>query len=111
MDFAENNACTAQDEVQSANWKQAQITLYTSVAWFRSDSFLHVIISDNLKHDNTVVKMSENVHFLKVWTDGPNSQFKNKCVMGATEMLSEMHSIKIIWNFSTTSHGKGLEMG
>ena len=40
--------------------------------------------------------MSENVHFLKVWTDGPNSQFKNKYVMGATEMLSEMYNIKII---------------
>ena len=32
MDFAENYACTAQDGVQSAHWKQAQVTLYTSVA-------------------------------------------------------------------------------
>ena len=27
--------------------------------------------------------------------------------MGAIEMLSEMYNIKIIWNFSATSHGKG----
>ena len=27
--------------------------------------------------------------------------------MGAMEMLSEMYNIKIIWNFSATSHGKG----
>ena len=77
MDFAENYACTAQDEVQSAHWKQPQITLYTSVAWFRSDIFLHVIISGNLKHDiyavveylSEILKYKpENVCFLKVWT-------------------------------------------
>ena len=45
----------------------------------------------------------ENVRFLKVWTDGPNSQFKNKYVMEAIEMLSEVYNIKIIWNFSATS--------
>ena len=115
MDFAENYACTAQDEVQSAHWKQAQITLYTSVAWFRSDIFSHVIISDKLKHDKyaVVVYLSkvlkykpENVCFLKVWIDGSNSQFKNKYVMGAKEMLLEMYNIKIIWNFSTTSRAK-----
>ena len=49
----------------------------------------------------------ENVCLLKVWTDDPNSQFKNKYVMGAIEMLSEMYNIKIIWNFSATSHGEG----
>ena len=116
MDFAENYACTAQDEVQSAHWKQAQITLHTSAAWFRSDILLHVIISDNLKHDKyaVVVYLSEilkykpeNVHFLAVWTDGPNSQFENKYVMDPKEMLSEMYNIKTIWNFSATSHGKG----
>ena len=115
MDFAENYACTTQDEVQSAHWKQAQIKLYASVAWFRSDIFLHIIIGDNLKHDKyaVVVYLSEileykpeNVHFLKVLKT-KNSQFKNKYVMGAIEMLSEMHNIKIIWNFSPTSHGKG----
>ena len=38
---------------------------------------------------------------------GPNSQIKTKYIMGATEMLSEIYSIKIIWNFNATSHGKG----
>ena len=89
--FAENYACIAQDQVQPAHWKQAQITLYTSVAWFRSHIFSHVIISDNLKHDKYAVVVQvgtvvigtseilkynpENIRFLKVWTDGPNSQF------------------------------------
>ena len=35
MDYAENYSCSAQDEVQSAHWNQAQVTLYTSVSWFR----------------------------------------------------------------------------
>ena len=43
MDFAKNYVYTAQDEVQSAHWKQAQITLYTSVAWCRSDIFSHAL--------------------------------------------------------------------
>ena len=55
MDFAKNYARTAQDEVQSTQYKQPQITLYTSVAWFTSDIFLQVIISDNLIHDKYAV--------------------------------------------------------
>ena len=103
MDFAANYAFITQDEVQSSHWKQALITLYTSLAWFRSDIFLHVIINHNLKHDKYAVVVylleilkykPENVHFLKVWTDCPNSQFKNKYVMGAIEMLSEK---KTLW--------------
>ena len=31
VDFAENFICAAQDEVQSAHWKQNQINLFTSV--------------------------------------------------------------------------------
>ena len=90
--------------------------MYTSVASLRSDIFSHVIISHNLKHYKYAVVVylletlkykPENVRFLKVWTDGSNSPFKNQYVMGAIEMLSEMCNIKIIWNFSATSHGKG----
>ena len=103
MDFTEIYACTAQDEVQSAHWKQAQITLYTSVAWFRYDIFLYIIISDNLKHDKYAVVVylleilkykPENVHFLKVWTNGPNSQFKNKYVMGAIECFQKCTTLE-----------------
>ena len=103
MDFAANYAFITQDEVQSSHWNQVLITLYTSLAWFRSDIFLHVIINHNLKHDKYPVVVylleilkykPENVHFLKVWTDRPNSQFKNKYLMGAIEMLSEK---KTLW--------------
>ena len=55
VDFAENYMCTAQDEVQSAHWKQNQITLFTTVMWFRENIKCEVIISDHLKHDKTPI--------------------------------------------------------
>ena len=92
VDFAENYTCTAQDEVQSAHQH------------------------DHLKHGKTpiVVFMDQpfslknpDINTIKVWSDGPNSQFKNKYVIGSLDLLSKKHDIDIIWNFSATSHGKG----
>ena len=115
IDFAEKHTCNAQDEVQSAHSKQVQVILYTSVAWFSNSILSHVIVSDNLKHDKygvvvfvtEILKHKPGIQLLKVWPDRPNSQFKNKYVMGALGMLSERHNVTIIWNFSATSHGKG----
>ena len=39
---------------------------------------------------------------------GPNDRIKKKYTLSAIEMLSEMYSIKIMWNFNATSHDKGL---
>ena len=116
VDFAENYMGTAQDEVQSAHSKQNQITLFTSVMWFRENIKCEVIISDHLKHDKTpiVVFMGQlfslknaDINTIKVWSDRPNSQFKNKYVLGSLDLLSKKHDIDMIWNFSATSHGKG----
>ena len=51
MDYAENYTCKSQDEVQSAHWNQAQVTLNTSVSWFRNQIIPHVIISDTHQHN------------------------------------------------------------
>ena len=116
VDFAENYMCTAQDELQSAHWKQNQITLFTSVMWFRENIKCEVIISDHLKQDKTqiVVFMDQlfslknpDINTIKVWSDGHIGQFKNKYVMGSLHLLSKKHDIDIIWEFSATSHGKG----
>lgn len=72
-------------EIQSAHWNQAQITLYASVSWFRE----HVVVSDHMQHNKTSVvifttevlaKLPHGVKEVKIWTDGPASQFKNKYV-------------------------------
>ena len=59
MDYAENYSCSAQDEVQSAHWNQAQVTLYTSVSWFRDKILSQVIISDTQSHKSTVVPFTD----------------------------------------------------
>ena len=44
---------------------------------------------------------------VKVQSDGPSNQFKNKYIMGLLDKLSRKHNVRMIWNFSATSHGKG----
>ena len=49
----------------------------------------------------------EGVDEVRVWTGGPDNQFKNKFVMVITRLLSERHGVKLISNFSATSHSNG----
>lgn len=116
MDFAENYTCEAQDKVQAAHWNQTQVTLFTTVTWFRDAILSHVIVSDLLRHDKTSVSvftdhiltcLPDGVKEVRVWTDGPASQFKNKFVMAAMKVLADQHNVQMMWNFSATSHGKG----
>lgn len=44
---------------------------------------------------------------LKVWSDGPSSQFKNKYIAAIIHHLEQKFGIQIIWNYFATSHGKG----
>ena len=116
VDFAENYTCAAQDEVQSTHRKQNQITLFTSVLWFRENTQCQVIISDHLKHENTpiIVFMDElfskkpaDATTVKVWSDRPRNHFKNKYVMGSFDKRSRKHKVHMIQNFTATSHRKG----
>ena len=55
LDFAENYWCIAQDEVQSAHWNQAQVTLFTTVAWICVIVKSEVVISNYMHHNKTAV--------------------------------------------------------
>ena len=44
---------------------------------------------------------------IRVWSDGPSNQFKNKYVMSSLGKLSREHKVHMICSFSATSHGKG----
>jgi len=117
MDLSENYTCIAQDEIQSAHWNQGQITLYTSVSWFRDQILSHVVVSDFMQHNKTsavifsheiLAKLPHDVTEVKIWTDEPARQFKNKYVIDAMKELSRnCHNVKLVWNFFATSHGKG----
>ena len=60
MDFAENYLCQSLEEIQSAWWNGAMVTLHPVVAYYKDDggemqhkSF--VFVSDELGHNSTVV--------------------------------------------------------
>ena len=49
----------------------------------------------------------ETVQSVSIWSDGPSSQFKHRYIAASLHTLEKKHRIKILWNFSATSHGKG----
>lgn len=116
VDFAENFVCIYQDEVQNAHWNQRQLSLFTSALWYNGNFQSKVFVSDELLHTKQTIipylwkllkNMPSSLKILKIWSDGPSSQFKNKFLAAAIPMLEEKLQIKIVWNFFATAHGKG----
>jgi len=116
IDFAENFVCEAQDEIQSAHWNQRQISLFTSGFYYNESFCAKVLVSDNLTHTkDTIVtylfkllsKLPPTLKILKIWSDGPSSQFKNKYIAALIPVLQDKFKVQIIWNYFATSHGKG----
>lgn len=46
------------------------------------------------------------VKTVKIWSDGPTSQFKNKFIAAVIWFFEQKFQIKIFWNFFTAAHGK-----
>ena len=116
VDFSENYTCVSQDEIQSAHWQQKQVSLFTAAIWHSGTFRPCVIASDNLVHskdtllayvDRLLDALPTAVKHVSVWSDGPSSQFKNRFVAATIEQLERRHEMKIVWNYFTTSHGKG----
>ena len=119
MDFAQNYSCLFQDEIQSAHWRQRQITLYTIMAYHRQSKLAVVMVSDVLEHDkravaaftfealNLIKEQMSTVKEVAVWTDGPSSQYKNKYIFNLLPKLSSKFDMRVSWNYFSTSHGKG----
>ena len=122
MDFSENFSIQQQNEIQSAHWHHDQLTVYTIMMWHRQSKLPWVIISDNLSHDKFAVtaflkvildeiKSSESfkeVQEVRVWTDGPSSQYKNRYIFYLLQQIRPLlEPITLVWNFFATSHGKG----
>lgn len=116
IDFAENFVCVGQDEVQSAHWNQKQLTLFTTAFYHNEKVQSKVFVSDNLTHTKETIipylyilltELPESVKILKIWSDGPSSQFKNKFIAAIIPLFESEFGIKIYWNYFATSHGKG----
>lgn len=116
VDFSENYTCVAQDEIQSAHWQQSQVSIFTAIIWHSETSHSFVLVSDILDHTkNTVIpyivrlleELPSDIKEVTIWSDGPSSQFKNRYIAEAIQILSNMHDIRITWKYFATSHGKG----
>lgn len=116
IDFAENYVCESQDEVQAAHWNQRQLSVFTSAFYFNDVFQAKVFVSDDLRHTKETIvpylykllsKIPSSLKILKIWSDGPSSQFKNRYIAPIIPHLETEFGIKIFWNFFATSHGKG----
>ena len=116
VDFSENYTCVAQDEIQSAHWKQHQVSLFTAAIWHSGSIHSYVIASDNINHsketiiaytDRLLDLLPNNVTTTSFWSDGPSSQFKNRYHIASLAGLQRDHNVEITWNYFATSHGKG----
>lgn len=118
QDFAENYTAVSQDEIQSAHWRQRQISIYTMMHWHRQTTTSTIAVSDVRDHEKKAVacytskileKIAESPTVRKViiWTDGPSSQFKNRYIFALLAKLVAVFGLVIEWKYFATSHGKG----
>ena len=49
----------------------------------------------------------QGIKYLSIWSDGPSSQFKNRCIGVLLIWMAKNFSLSIDWNYFATSHGKG----
>lgn len=78
--------------------------------------FPKVISSDNTSHTKFEIacymfkilsKLPPTIRTLKIWSDGPNNQFKNRFTAALIKIFESLFKLKIYWNFFAAAHGKG----
>lgn len=74
-----------------------------------------MVVSDNLDHTKETIfaylckvlsRIPKNIKRVRIWSDGPSNQFKNKYMAAAIKILETKFRKKIIWNYHVTAHGK-----
>lgn len=121
-DFAENYAFVAQNAAQSFHWNNDQVTIFTTVIYYKEvDELKHrslAILSDNLNHDTVAVyefqkiitnHLKENFKATKIFyfTDGAPQHFKNKYNFANLLNHKNEFGIAAEWHFHASAHGKG----
>lgn len=112
--FSENNI-QQQEEVQSAQWNQQQLSLFTIYIWLRQNQRSIVYASDHLEHDKTTVLVLMNKLFcdltknndiknIDFFSDGPSSQFKNQYVFNALPYLVGYHCLNHLTRHFLLNH-------
>lgn len=84
--------------------------------WFHQKQYAIAISSENLHHnkdtvvvniDRILTEIPKDIKEVRIWSDGPASQFKNRFIANSLPVMETRHNFKITWNFFATSHGKG----
>ncbi|KAK3928649.1 Cytochrome c biogenesis ATP-binding export protein CcmA [Frankliniella fusca] len=123
MDFGMNYQCIRQDASQGEHWNKTQVTLHPVVVYYKDSTGLvshqtHVFISDDLKHDVTLVREFQKIisNWLKetlplvteviYMTDGCAAQYRNSHSFLNLCRHKKMFGLDASWAFFATSHGK-----
>ncbi|XP_049941067.1 uncharacterized protein LOC126417315 [Schistocerca serialis cubense] len=118
LDFAENYAALAQDEIQSAHWSHTQITVVTICVWMKTGLQSFAIVSDELCHDkysvyaclkSIISKLKQelpNLTSIQIFSDGCAGQFKNKFTISNLWYMMQDFGVSGEWFLFATSHGK-----
>lgn len=92
-----------------------QVSLFTASIRYFAKQHSKVIASDNLDHSKDTIfaymykilsKIPKKIKRVKIWSDGPSSQFKNKYMAAAVKVFETKFRKKIFWNYHATAHGK-----
>lgn len=92
-----------------------QISLFTLSLRYWGKQYSKVIVSDNLDHSNDTIfaymhkafeMIQKKIKTARIWSDGPNNQFKNKYTAAAMKIFETKFRKQIIWNYHATAHGK-----
>ncbi len=94
----------------------SQVSLFTVCLKCCQEIFPKAISSDDTSHTKfeiacymykIIKKIPKTVKILKIWSDGPNNQFKNRFMAAFIKTMETVFNLKVFWNFFATSHGKG----
>ena len=73
---------------------------------------VHISFNVFMQHVFRYLKTTfPNIEQIKVFSDSPTSQFKQRFLFSNLYAWEMEHDLKITWNFFATSHGKGVVDG
>ena len=130
LDFGENFKTLFQDEIKSAHFAKAQITIHPIIVYYldqvtrvlQSESL--VMLSEDLQHDHHAVAAftKEAITFLRItrgveikgiieFTDGCTSQYKSASAFTDISFANQDFGVPMSRNFFGSEHGKGAPDG
>lgn len=128
MDFAMAYSCDYKNEVQSALWSRASVTLFTCAIFQDGKCESHLIVSDTtdkgkdtvytfVRHlvgeviSNISSTSTSQIPLIVIFTDGPSSELKNRFIVKTLHQLAMDFETPFEWQYFATSHGKGVVDG